>query len=114
MSALVPCMIGVMEARNAALTGQNYETPINEMMLALRIAERRAKLFGIDMPTDVPKGLGNKPDPLAFLAAINIATMDTGELERLKDILKNQHRDLQIRIRRDYTTTYLKDVVKED
>lgn len=88
---LVPCMAKIMDARNAALTGATYETPINEMMLALRIAERRAKLFGIDMPTDVPKGMGNKPDPLAFLQALNIATMDTDELNRLKEILQNAH-----------------------
>jgi hypothetical protein len=88
---LVPCMAKIMEARDAAMTGQTYETPINEMMLALRIAERRARLFGIDMPTDVPKGMGNNPDPLAFLQALNLATMDHGELERLREILKHAH-----------------------
>jgi hypothetical protein len=88
---LVPCMARIMEARDAAMTGRPYETPINEMMLSLRIAERRAKLFGIDMPTDVPKGMGNAPDPLAFLQALNIATMDTDELNRLKEILQNAH-----------------------
>lgn len=89
---LIPCMAKIMEARNAALTGMPYETPINEMMLSLRISERRARLFGIDMPTDVPKGVGHGgADPLAFLQALNIATMDTDELERLKTILKNAH-----------------------
>ena len=88
---LLPCMAKIMQARDAAMLGQPYETPINEMMLSLRIAERRAKLFGIDMPTDVPKGLGTAPDPLAFLQALNIATMDTAELTRLKEILQNAH-----------------------
>jgi hypothetical protein len=88
---LVPCMAKIMAARDAAMTGQPYETPINEMMLSLRIAERRARLFGIDMPTDVPKGMGRESDPLAFLQALNIATMDSGELERLRDILRNAH-----------------------
>jgi hypothetical protein len=88
---LQPCMVKIMDARNAALTGVAYETPINEIMLALRIAERRAKLFGIDMPTDVPKGMGNNPNPLEFLAALNLATMDQGELARLREILQNAH-----------------------
>jgi hypothetical protein len=89
---LQPCMAKIMDARNAALTGREFETPINEMMLALRIAERRAKLFGIDMPTDVPKGLGGKePNPLEFLAALNLATMDQAELNRLREILQNAH-----------------------
>ena len=88
---LVPCMAKIMDARNKALTGMEYETPINEMMLALRIAERRAKLFGIDMPTDVPKGLGNNPNPLEFLAALNLATMDQAELTRLREILQKAH-----------------------
>lgn len=91
---LVPCMAKIMDARNAAMTGKPYETPINEMMLALRIADRRARLFGIDMPTDVPKGLGNTaPNPLEFLSALNLATMDTAELSRLKEILAKAYNE---------------------
>lgn len=91
---LIPCMAKIMEARNAAMTGKPYETPINEMMLALRIADRRARLFGIDMPTDVPKGLGmSVPNPLEFLQALNLATMDTAELARLKEILEKAYNE---------------------
>lgn len=81
---LIPVMGKILEARNAALAGEKYETPTDEIALALKISERRSKLFGLDAPTKlIPPGLGG---PLE-LQNLNLAQMSTEELMTFRVLL---------------------------
>lgn len=81
---LIPVMSVIMTARNAALAGERFEAPLDEINTALRIAERRAKMFALDIPAKTPPpGIGG---PLE-LQNLNLANMDTGELVKFKELL---------------------------
>jgi hypothetical protein len=83
---LIPLMSVIMDARNKAMAGEKFETPTDEITLALRVSERRARIFGLDAPTKVvaqnAPTLGHE-----MLQNLNLSTMDTAELVQFRDLL---------------------------
>ncbi len=83
---LVPCMADIMEARNMAVAGVKMKIPEAAINLALKIAERRARLFGLDSPVKIlPTGSGTSP--MDILGLLNLNNMESEELGKLRDLL---------------------------
>jgi hypothetical protein len=87
---LIPVMSVIMSARNNALSGLAFELPVDAINAALKISERRARIFGLDAP--VVKTVNKNPfaptTPLDMLQNMNLSTMDNSELLKLRDLLK--------------------------
>ena len=87
---LIPAMSIIMEARNKALEGAAFELPVDAINAALKISERRARIFGLDAP--VVKTVNKNPfapaSPIDMLQNMNLSAMDNSELLKLRDLLK--------------------------
>lgn len=85
-SMLIPAMSLIMAARNKAVEGLPFELPVDAINCALKISERRARIFGLDAPTRVaPVNPDGKP--LDLIQNLNLSTMDTAELIKFRDLL---------------------------
>lgn len=88
---LIPCMALIMAARDKAMVGQPFDLPVDAMNTALRIGEKRARLFGLDAPVKVvQKNLG-AGDPSDLLDNVNLAAMDTAELVKFRELMQKAY-----------------------
>lgn len=83
---LVPVMSKIMDARNAAIMGQPFEAPLDEIDAALKISARRSLIFGLNAPTKLI-GNVNIPNPGDIMNSMNLAAMDTAELLKFRELL---------------------------
>jgi hypothetical protein len=83
---LIPVMGKIMEARNAAIAGLAYEAPLDEIAAALKISERRARIFGLDAPTKIAS-TPQSGTPQELIQNLDLTKMDNAELLKFRDLL---------------------------
>lgn len=81
---LVPLMGKILEAKKAAEGQQKYEAPIQEIQAALKVSERRSRIFGLDVPIKVAPGPLSGP---LELQQLNLSAMSTEELAQFRNLL---------------------------
>lgn len=87
---LVPCMSLIMAARDKALIGATFDLPVDAINAALKISEKRSRLFGLDAPLKIerkPK-VGN---PSEILENMNLSNMDMAELLKFRELMQKAH-----------------------
>lgn len=86
---LVPCMSLIMAARDKALVGATFDLPVDAINAALRISEKRSRLFGLDAPLKLERKRASNPGEM--LENMNLSGMDMAELMKFRELMQKAH-----------------------
>lgn len=86
---LVPCMALIMKARDKALVGEPFDLPVDAINAALKISEKRARIFGLDVkPPALVGGAYQGSKYSNPLEGMNLSNMDTAELLKFRELME--------------------------
>lgn len=90
---LIPCMSLIMAARDKALLGETFDLPVDAINAALKISEKRSRLFGLDAPVKtVQRNIGAN-NPSEILENMNLSNMDMAELVKFRELMAKAHQN---------------------